>query len=60
MLVTTINEKCGHEFEREQGEVYGRVWREERGGGNDGSMFIISEIKCNFIKGTKKNLYGGY
>jgi hypothetical protein len=28
-------EKGGHEFEREQRDVYGRAWREEREGGND-------------------------
>ena len=30
MPISTINEKRGLEFEREQGEVYERVWREER------------------------------
>lgn len=34
---TTINEKRGHEFAREQGEVYGRIWREER----EGRMTVI-------------------
>lgn len=29
MLVITINEK-GHEFERERGGLYGRVWIEEK------------------------------
>lgn len=28
--VTTINERRCPEFERKQGGVYGRVWREER------------------------------
>jgi hypothetical protein len=26
----SINEKRGHEFEREQGGLNGKVWREER------------------------------
>lgn len=29
--VTTINEKRGREFEKEQGGAYGRVWKEKRG-----------------------------
>lgn len=33
--------KREHEFEREQGEGYGKVWREERKGGND--VIIISK-----------------
>lgn len=33
--ITTINAKRGHEFEREQGRIYGKDWREERKGGND-------------------------
>lgn len=28
--VTTINEKMGHEFGREEGQVCGKVWKEER------------------------------
>ena len=28
-VCNNINEKRGHEFEREQGEVCGRVWREK-------------------------------
>lgn len=30
----TINEKS-HEFKREQGKVYGRVWRQEKERGNN-------------------------
>lgn len=30
-----MTKKGGHEFEREQGDVYGRVRREEREGGDD-------------------------
>lgn len=36
-----INEKRDQEFEREHGEVYGRVWRQEREERND----IISILK---------------
>jgi hypothetical protein len=32
-----------HEFEREQGRVYGRIWREDKEGRNGG--IIISKIK---------------
>lgn len=35
MYVITMNEKRGLEFEREQGQVYGRVWREAKEGQND-------------------------
>lgn len=35
MYVITMNEKRGLEFEREQGRVYGRVWREAKEGQND-------------------------
>lgn len=31
---TTINEHRGHEFEREQAWLYGRVWREDEEVGN--------------------------
>jgi hypothetical protein len=34
MCVTTVDDKEGHEFEKDQ-EVYGRVWREERERGSD-------------------------
>lgn len=30
MHVITINEKWAHEFEREQGSIYGRVERKEK------------------------------
>ena len=35
VCAATINEKRGHEFEREQGRLYGRAWRGKREGGND-------------------------
>jgi hypothetical protein len=39
----------GHEFERRQGELYGRVWREERKGENN--VIIISKYRGNnFLK----------
>lgn len=31
-------EKRGHEFKREQEEIYGKIWREERKGRNDLTM----------------------
>ena len=27
---TTVHDKGGHAFEREQGRIYGRVWREQK------------------------------
>lgn len=35
MHVMTIDDQRAHEFEREQGEVYGRLWRKERLERND-------------------------
>jgi hypothetical protein len=43
MHVITINEKIGHEFEREQEKVYERVWKDKREGGND--AIILSFYK---------------
>ena len=37
------NRKRGRNFEREQGRIYGKVWREEREERND--VIIISKIK---------------
>jgi hypothetical protein len=31
IYITTTSEKRGHEFEREQGWVFGSIWREEKG-----------------------------
>ena len=42
---TTIKEKRGHEFEWQQGGVYGRVWTEEREGGNDVIITSKNETK---------------
>lgn len=33
-FVTAINGKRYHEFEREKGPIYGKVWKEEREGEN--------------------------
>lgn len=41
MYIILIDEKKSHEFEREQGGVYGKVWWEGGGGGND--LAIISK-----------------
>lgn len=32
MHITAITRKRGHELEKEQGRVYGSVWKEERKG----------------------------
>ena len=39
--------KRGHEFEREQGRVHWKVWREEREGWNN--VIIISESIQNIF-----------
>lgn len=42
----TISEIRGHEFGREWGVVFGRVWRKERGGGSVGIILKLKkEIK---------------
>lgn len=52
MYVWTINEKLGHEFEREQRAVYEKVWSQEREGIYDRwcNYIIISEIKEIFLR----------
>lgn len=40
------NNEKGHEFEREQGGVYGRIWREGREGEN--AVIIVSKNKNKF------------
>lgn len=35
MLVTTINEKRGHEFKRKQEKIHRRVWKKQREGENN-------------------------
>jgi hypothetical protein len=32
MYLSTVNDKGSHEFERQQGRVYGRDWKERREG----------------------------
>ena len=39
----TINEKIGHECQREQGQVHGQLWRQENEGRN--YVFIIISKK---------------
>lgn len=46
MHTITISEKGGCEFEREQGEVYGRTWREEM----EGENVFIPKSKNKFKK----------
>lgn len=43
--VMALNEKRDREFGREQGEIYGRVQREERKGGKRCNYLIISKRK---------------
>lgn len=43
MHEVTINVKREHEFEREQGEIYGRLWRNKREWRND--VIITSKLK---------------
>jgi hypothetical protein len=43
VCVATIKEKRGHEFERKQEGIYGRIWREEREEIND--VIIIPKLK---------------
>lgn len=43
----TTNEKRSHEFEKEQGEVYARVWTEEK---EESNIIIISKIKKTEIE----------
>ena len=38
----------GYEFEREQGGIHGKAWREERKGRND--VIIITKIKEKTLK----------
>jgi hypothetical protein len=35
LCVETINDKIGHEFERDQESIYGRIWSEQMEGYND-------------------------
>lgn len=54
MCVMALNEKRDREFGREQGEIYGRVRREERKGGKRCNSLIISKRKKKyFFKGRK-------
>jgi hypothetical protein len=46
---TITNEKRGYEFERQQGAIFGRVWRKEKELGSD----IISKNKGNNSKQVK-------
>lgn len=43
VCTTYVTKKRGHEFERDQKVVHGRVWREEREGQND--VIISSKLK---------------
>lgn len=52
MHAITINEKRGHEFEREQEGIHGRTWWEEREGGNDVIYGINQKI---FLKSSHQD-----
>lgn len=45
MYVATSNDRRGHEFEREQGGLYGRLWRKEKEGGNH--IIYFQKIRKN-------------
>lgn len=47
MYVAKINEKIRHEFEKEQGVVYGKIWKE--GGGEMMSSYNLKN-KRNILK----------
>lgn len=46
MCVATINEKVRHEFEKEQGVVYGKIWK--KGEGEMMSSYNLKKIKGIF------------
>lgn len=39
MYVKTMNEHRGHKFERDRGQVYGRIWKVKRNWGKDMIIF---------------------
>jgi hypothetical protein len=45
--VETINNKIGHEFERDQESIYGRIWRKKMKEYND--VIIVSKNKRNYF-----------
>lgn len=51
MNATTISEK-NHEFEREQGGIYVRMWREEK----EMLNYIITYVELESQKGIIKSL----
>lgn len=51
--VTTINKKGGYWLDREQGEIFGRTWREEREEKSVGIMFL--KIKAKNVRKIKIN-----
>lgn len=57
MYVTITSEKRDHEFEREQGWVYGSIWREEKEGRND--IIILSSQEIKYFKNCSTDkVYG--
>lgn len=55
MLITIINEKGSHEFERHQGRIYGRVCMEEMEVENDIIMTSKNKRKINLTIKIIKN-----
>lgn len=45
MYIITIYAKEGHDFERKQGGVYGKVWKEEQEGRNCAIILKFQRIK---------------
>lgn len=54
---TTTNEKRGHESEREQGLIYGRVWRAQKGRGNDIIKSILKNKTFLKVESSKGDLF---
>lgn len=52
MATCNNNEERSHEFESEQGGVYGGVWREERKGRNAATTLISKQSRGNYEKVT--------
>lgn len=52
MATCNNNEERSHEFESEQGGVYGGVWREERKGRNAATTLISKQSRGDYEKVT--------
>lgn len=61
MLITIIDEKGSHEFERQQGRIYGRAWMKEMEEENDVIMTSKNKrkikLKIKIIKNHDSVIY---